>query len=125
LVKEYYRYGLCPACLWQLEPAINAFCYWCKAPAFPNWTTSNKSLDSFIVESWNNVKNKYDAYIQWIEYSLLTDVQQMTSLRHGCTHIAKWLEPTANEWIKVTLKQIVISDTRSLNFHQVKYLRVK
>ena len=70
------------------------------------------------MESWNNVTHKYDAHIQWIEYSLLTDVREMTSLRHGCTHTADWLEPTANECIKVALKQIVISDT---DFHQVNY----
>ena len=57
------------------------------------------------MESWKNTKNNYDAYIQWIEYSLLTDVQEMMSLHYGCTHIA-----TINESIstRVTLKQIVI-----------------
>ena len=34
------------------------------------------------MQSWNNIKNEYDAYIQWIDYSLLTNVQEMTSLRH-------------------------------------------
>jgi len=42
------------------------------------------------MESWTNMKNKRDAYIQWIEYSLLLNIQEMTSLRHGCTHIADW-----------------------------------
>src|SRR6185312_4682810 len=82
--------GLCLACTERLEPKINAFCFECKTPAPPAWTTGNKLLDSFIMESWSNVKNKYDAYIQWIEYSLLMNVREMTSLRHGCTHIADW-----------------------------------
>ena|SRR5437764_1034185 len=108
---------LCLACTRPLEPKINAFCYWCKTPRPLDWTTGNKSLDSFIIESWSNVKNGTDAYIQWIEYSLLTDVQEMTSLRHQCTHIASWLDPTTNKWTKVTLKQI--DDSQSLDFYQV------
>ena len=71
----------------RLEPKINTFCFKCKAPTPPNWTTGNESLDSFIMESWKNMSNENDAYIQWIEYSLLTNIQEMTSLRHGCTHI--------------------------------------
>ena len=70
-MKEYLGYGLCLACTERLEPEINAFCYACKAPIPLDWTTGNKSLDSFIMESWGNTKHEYDAYIQWIEYSLL------------------------------------------------------
>ena len=74
------------------------------------------------MESWSNVENKYDAYIQWIEYSLLTDVQHMTSLRHGCTLIANWLEPTTNELAQVTLKKIVDGQNAHLfDFHQVNH----
>ena len=110
----------------QLEPKINAFCYECKAPQPLDWTTDNKSLDSFIMESWSNVKNVYDAYIQWVEYSLLTDVREMTSLHHGCTHIASWLEPTTNEWTKMTLKKIVNEQNDPLfDFHQVNYFTCK
>src|SRR6185312_10376650 len=103
---------LCLACMARLYPKINAFCYECKAPAPPDWTMGNKSLDSFIMESWSNTRNRYDAYVQWIEYSLLMNVREMTSLRHGCTHIADWLDdPIINNRTKVTLKQIVIGDT--------------
>ena len=73
------------------------------------------------MESWSNVKNVYDAYIQWVEYSLLTDIREMTSLRHGSTHIASWLDPTTNKR-KVTLKQI--DDAQSLDFYQVTISRV-
>src|SRR5207249_8697745 len=86
---------------------IDLFCYRCKAPRPLDWTTGNKSLDSFIMESWSNVENEIDAYIRWIEYSLLTDVREMTSLRYRCTHIAEWLEPTADKLTRVTLKKIV------------------
>jgi len=56
------------------------------------------------MESWSNMKNSYDAYIQWIEYSLLTNIQEMSSLRHGCTHTADW---RTNELTRVTLKKII------------------
>ena len=69
------------------------------------------------MESWKNTVNEYDAYIQFIEYSLLMNIQEMTSLRHGCTRIADWLEPTVNRLIRVTFKQI--SDTQSHDFYQV------
>ena len=75
------------------------------------------------MESWFNVKSEYDAYIQWIDYSLLTDIQQMIPLCHGCTHLANWLDPTINKQIKVMLKQI--NDTQSLDFHQVNYFTCK
>src|SRR6185369_16912131 len=114
--------GLCLACSRWLEPTINAFCYECKAPQPLDWTTGNKDLDSFIMESWSNTEYRYDAYIQWIEYSLLMNVQKMTSLRHQCTHIASWLDPTTNELIHVTLKQI--DDAQSLDFHLVIISRV-
>src|SRR5436853_2536124 len=79
LIKECDGRALCLACMKLLEPKINAFCYECKAPAPPDWTTGNKSLDSFIMESWSNTEHEYDAYIQWIEYSLLTNIQEMYS----------------------------------------------
>ena len=67
------------------------------------------------MESWSNVENVYDAYIQWIEYS---NICEMTS-RHGCTHIAECLEPTTNKLIRVTLKKIVEGDDQLFDFHQV------
>ena len=106
-----------------LDPKINAFCYKCKAPRPLDWTTGNKSLDSFIMESWSNMKNEDDAYIQWIEYSLLMNVRKMTSLRHGCTHIA---DLTMNGSTRVTLKKIVDKgDNQSFDFHQVNYFTCK
>ena len=116
LIKEWYGHGLCLACMKLLQPKINVFCYRCKAPRPLDWTMGNKSLDSFIMESWSNVENDDDTYIQWIEYSLLMNVQKMTLLRHGCTHIA---DLTMNGSTRVTLKMI-----ESFDFHQVNYLRV-
>ena len=117
LIKEAYEDGLCLACTRWLNPKINAFCLRCKAPRLRDWTTGNKSLDSFIMESWKNIKNVRDAYIQWIEYSLLINIQEMTSLCHGCTHIADWLEPPTNEPTRVIFKPIV--DAQSFDFYQV------
>ena len=74
------------------------------------------------MESWSNVENAYNAYLQWIEYSALMNVQEMTSLRHGCTRIADWLDPVINKSIRVTLKQIVIGD--DADFYQVIISRV-
>ena len=76
------------------------------------------------MESWSNTRNEYDAHIQWIEYSLLMNVQQMTSLRHGCTHIAEW---TTNELnVRVTLKKMVDEgDDQLFDFHQVNYFTCK
>ena len=109
-------------CTQGLEPNINAFCYQSKAPQPPDWTTDDKSLDSFIMESWSNMEDSYDAYIQWVEYSLLTNIQEMASLRHGCTHIADW----TNELIRVTLKKIVDEQNDQLfDFYQVNYFTCK
>ena len=110
-------------CTRGLSPKINLFCSYCGTLRVRDWTTGNKSLDSFIMESWGNVWNKYDAYIQWIEYPLLTNIQEMTSLRHGCTHIADLI---MNESIRVTLKMIVDKgNNQSFDFHQVNYFTCK
>ena len=119
--QKYYllkrENGLCLACIEQLEPKINAFCYECKAPRPVDWTTGNKSLDSFIMESWKTTIDINDAYIQWVEYSRLSNVGKMTSLCHGCTHIA---DLTTDEPTRVTLKQIVDGqNAQSFDFYQV------
>ena len=118
LIEECYGRGSCLACTSLLQSDIKPFCFECKSPRPPSWSTGNKSLDLFITESWRHVRYEYDTYIQWIKYSLLTDVQEMTSLRHGCTHIANWLNQRGNELIRVTLKHI--SDRQSFDFYQVK-----
>ena len=72
-------------------------------------------------------KIKYDG-LKWIDikYSQLENIQQMTSLHHGCTHIAKWLEPTANEWTNVMLKEIIDrQDVLLFDFDQVNYFTVQ
>jgi len=123
IIKENYGHGLCLACMNLLLPEINAFCFECKAPRPLDWTTSNKSLDSFIMESWKNTSNRDDVYIQWIEYSLLMNVRKMTSLRHGCTHIA---DLTMSELTRVTLKKIVDKQNdRLYDFYQVNYFTCK
>ena len=42
---------------------------------------------------------------------------------HECTHIAEWLEPTANESTRVTLKKII--NEQNDQFHQVNYFTCK
>ena len=76
-----------------------------------------------MMESWKNTKNVYDVYIQWIEYSLLMNVKEMTSLRHGCTRIA---DLTMNGSTRVLLKMIADEgDNQSFDFHQVNYFTYK
>ena len=49
----------------------------------------------------------------------------MTPLRHGCTHIAEWLEAATNELTCVTLRRIIDEQNgRLFDFHQVIILRV-
>ena len=75
------------------------------------------------MESWRNIEDKYDKYIQWIEYSLLMNVREMTSLCNGCTHIADW---RTSELTRVTLKKIVDEENDQLfDFHQVNYFTCK
>ena len=86
---------------------------------------NNKSLDSFIMESWSNMKNIDDAYIQWIEYSLLMNVREMASLQYECTHIADWLEPATNMLIQVILKTVVDGNHgQSFDFYKVNYFHL-
>jgi len=92
---------LCLGCSVPLRPEISAFCYTCKAPYPLDWSTGNKSLDSFIMTSWDNLDYENGAYIQWIAYSELTNVQEMSPLRHDCTHVADWAT------MRVILKRIV------------------
>ena len=110
---------------------IKAFCLSCKAPRPVDWTTGNKSLDSLITKSWSNITNDYESYyIQWIEYSRLTDIQEKSLLERGCTHAANWLE-SVSVWndnkrkydvIRVTLKKIVDGRNAQLfDFYQVNY----
>src|SRR5438128_810001 len=117
--------GLCLACTESLDKRIKAFCLSCKAPRPVDWTTGNKSLDSLITKSWSNINLYYESYyIQWIEYSRLTDIQEKLLLERGCTHAANWLAPSAyeDELIKVTLKKIVDGRNAQLfDFYQVNY----
>ena len=78
------------------------------------------------MESWSNVGSYSDNYIQWIEYSLLMNVREITPLCHGCKLIADWLELPANKWTKVTLTKIVDGqDAQLFDFHQVNYFMSK
>ena len=81
------------------------------------------------MESWSNTNNAHDAYIQWIEYSRLTNVQEMTSLRNGCTQMTNWLEPKTDELTRVSLKKIVDKveggGDQSFDFYRVNYFTCK
>jgi len=53
----------------------------------------------------------------------LFSIEKRTLLRHGCTHIAEWLEPTINKRTRVTLKKIVDEqDTQLFDFYRVTCL---
>jgi len=123
LVKSKNDSGLCLACTSALHPKIHAFCYRCKAPNPPDWTTGNESLDLLIMRSWNNAKQYNDSYIQWVNYSRLTNIEQASALNFECTHTADWSQATygGDQLIKVTLKKIVEGqNSQSFDFSQVK-----
>jgi hypothetical protein len=92
LIKDAKENRLCLACTHGLAPEINAFCYYCKAPRSLDWTTGSNSLDSFIMSSW--YKTNFDTYLQWIEYTQLTNIviEEKATSHHGCTHKADWLD---------------------------------
>ena len=120
LIKDINEVGLCLACTAPLKPALKPFCFDCKTTA-SYWTTGNKALDSFIEKSWRDAVFDDDGYLQWIEYSRLTNVRETPSLHHGCTHAADCLEPARSKLIRVILKKIVDGqDAQSFDFYQVK-----
>ena len=64
----------------------------------------------------------YDGYLQWVEFSQLNNVHEMSLLDHGCSHVADWKRPTAkrDQLIKVLLKTIVGGeDAQSYDFNLV------
>ena len=74
---------------------VKAFCLECKSSRLSDWTTGNKSLDSLIMKSWSIIARDIETcYIQWIEYSRLTNIRETSLLDHECTHSADWLEST-------------------------------
>jgi hypothetical protein len=102
---------------------IKEFCFKCKAPRPHYRPSGNSSLDSFIMKSWSNTSNTNtsDGYIRWIEYTQLTNVQEETSLHHGCTHIADW----SDEVKRVIMKKIVDGHNAQLfDFYQVSGISV-
>ena len=91
--------------------------YLCKATKQLHCSTGNYFLDLFLIELQNDT-------IQWIEFSQLTNMQEMPSLQHGCTHIAEWLTLTMeSKLITVMLKKIVDGqNAQSYDFHQVNFV---
>jgi hypothetical protein len=128
LIEPKQKVEMCLACARHLDSRIKEFCFYCKAPRPLCWTTGNNSLDLFIMKSWNNINKDYwaDSYIRWIEYTQLTNVREGTSLYHGCTHMANWLEPPTNELERVVLKKIVDGQNAQLfDFYQVNKYSVR
>jgi len=112
------------ACTKILYSNVDVFCRSCKTPVPPDWTTGNQSLDSFITKSWNNIDGTKPAnsYLKWVEYSRLTNIQELSSLDHGCTHTADWFERSVkgHRLIKVVFKKIVDGENaQSFDFYQV------
>ena len=72
------------------------------------------------MKSWSNTNNISDAYIRWIEYTQLTNVQEETSLHHECTHIANLLQASTTDFTRVIFKKIVDGKNfQSFDFYQV------
>lgn len=132
LIKVWntYSVGLCLACTETLNPNISAFCYYCKTPRPLDWTTHNKNLDSFIMNSWKNMDTMIDGYIHWINWNQLINVRRKPFLNYECTHTAVWLGPTVHrevnksKSIRVILKRISIQDVQSFDFNQVNVIYI-
>jgi len=77
------------------------------------------------MKSWKNMIHIYDGYLQWVEFSQLNNVHEMSLLDHGCSHVADWTRPAAgrNQLIKVLLKKIIGGeDAQSYDFNMVIHL---
>ena len=119
-------YGYCLACDNPLEN--NVFCNGCKLPHPLDWTTGNKSLDSFMQESWEPVKHYTDSYLTWIEYAQLSNIKEGQSLEHGCSHLAHWTEtlPHGTRLRKLKLKKIDnCTDSQTFDFNKVIVLMIE
>ena len=89
--------------------------YLCMTSTSLNSSTGNNFLDLYLMES--------DNYSRRIEYSQLTNIQEMPLLQHGYTHIANLSEGTADKSISLILKKVVDRlNAESYNFHQVSIL---
>jgi len=74
------------------------------------------------MKSWNNAKQYNDSYIQWIDYSQLTNIEQTSALKFECTHTADWSQTTyrGDQLIKVMFKKIADGqNSQSFDFSQV------
>jgi hypothetical protein len=112
---------LCLSCTRCLHPTLKTFCFQCKAPRPPDWTSGNESLDSFIKASWENAQTKVDSYLEWIKYERLSNIETASSLKFECQQTADW-ENTK----KVMLKLIDSGKNgQSFDFTKVKYLNYK
>ena len=81
-----------------------------------NSSTGNNFLDLYLMES--------DNYSRRIEYSQLTNIQEMPLIQHGYTLIADLPEPATDEGtsLVVILKKIVGElNAESYDFHQVTF----
>jgi len=72
------------------------------------------------------MKNKIsDRYIEWIEFSQLTNIKQKPFLGHKCNFIADWLERTAYDVkpLKVMLKKVAVGyNTKAFDSYKVNMI---
>ena len=119
LIKQEYGDELCLACTTYLNFHVGIFCTECGNQR-PGRTTGSKSLDSFIM------KNKIsDRYIEWIEFSQLTNIKQKPFLGHKCNFIADLLERTAYDVkpLKVMLKKVAVGyNTKAFDSYKVNMI---
>lgn len=56
---------------------------------FANWKSGSSEVDKLIQESQLNA-NEIDGLMEWIEYSNLTDVEQIGEGAYGVVYVATW-----------------------------------
>ena len=113
-----------PSNIWMVgitQDSTTGDYYLCKTSRGYCRTTDNKYLDLFLMESQNNRNKGNDSYVQWIDFSQVTNMQEMPSPQHGCTHLTN-----LRHWSNSNMSRIVIlkkivdgQNAQSYDFYQV------
>src|SRR4051794_27612271 len=64
---------------------------------FPNWTSGNKYIDSFIQETQLNAQNCSEI-LEWIPCDRLRNINYLARGGFSTVYVAIWLDGPINEW---------------------------
>ena len=90
---------ICPDCNKSYIDII-----WCKdcnakqfRQNFPNWTSGNEFIDSFIQETQLNARNS-NYVLEWIPYDRFKDINYIDKERNCVIYKAIWLDGPIEKW---------------------------